>query len=161
MQNKDSGGIPDDFLPSLMKALDEIASIDPDKPISEESRRALKTFLEISEDENKKFLEGNFAMNPSVMKNVHRAAMLFKRLEKEGSLSAVEIHVEPGIGPACVKAESKGFVLIMEDKSDFADIIESSGNYEIEPSLTGTVSITVSFPGLWTKVCTEVGNEPR
>lgn len=157
MQNKDSGGVPEDFLPSLLRALDELGGpdADPDRPISQETKDALGKFLEIAEEENRKFLSGSFAMDATVLVKLHKAASLFKRLEEKGYLHVKKIYADPGISPAYVEAESDGFILTTEDRTDFADAVESCGNYEFEPDLYGKVHITLTFPALWVEVRNE------
>lgn len=160
MHSKDSGGIPDDFLPSLLNALSELSDPDaePDRPISQDTREALGKFIELAEEENKRFLSGNFAIDPAVLKKVHRAAVLLKRLEKNDALRVVEIHTEPGIGPASIEFETGGLILSDDDLSAFADVLESCDGYEMLTDTEGKCHVSMQFRRLWTEIG-EVRNE--
>lgn len=152
MQKKNGSDIPEDSFESLLGALDELEKLGPDDPIPESASNAMRKLLDLIDEENEKFLSGSFAMDPKVMKNVHKAAVLFKRFERHGILRGTEIHADPGIAPASVSAETDGFILTMADKEDFADVLESCGDYEISADLSGHVHISVVFPKLWVKV---------
>ena len=152
MQNKNGSDVPEDFLASLLGALDELSELGPDDQISDEASAAFGELLDRMNEENERFLAGDFAMDAAVLVKLHKAADLFKRFEENGFLRVAKVYAEAGLSPAYIEAVSDGLVLSGEDREAFADALESCSGYEILPDTEGKLHISVQFNRLWVKI---------